>query len=128
MPEIVWISTPANPGRFLAFLDVTMERIDQAFWQVFHAVEAKVSGLEVIDRLPDDGGIDQTVAIELSGPVHAMGVLRREAERRGISCPELIAILSAERRSDLPAWWLALAADRAVGVLEPDKASGAGLG
>src|SRR5215471_11477752 len=97
-----------------------MNTIDQAFWQLFHAVQAKMADPAIIDALPADPDPSQAVAVELSGPVHAMSVLRREAERRAISCPELIARLSEERKADLPAWWLMVAANRAVGVLDRD--------
>ncbi|MBI3516644.1 MAG: hypothetical protein HY060_21640 [Proteobacteria bacterium] len=93
-----------------------MDRLDQAFWQLFHAVEAKVSEPDVLDNLPADPNPADAVAITLPGPIHAFSVLRREAERRGVSCPELIAVMSAERQSELPPWWLEIAEKRAVGV------------
>jgi hypothetical protein len=105
-----------------------MDSVDQAFWQLFHAVEAKVADPAIIDTLPADPDPTEPVAIELPGPVHAFGVLRREAERRGMSCPELIAILSEERKADLPAWWLAAAKNRAVGVFQPGRSVSAATG
>ena len=102
-----------------------MDSIDQAFWQLFHAVDAKMSDPGILDTLPADPDPAQSVAIDLPGPVHAFGVLRREAERRGVSAPELIAILSEERKADLPAWWLAAAKNRAVGVLQSGRSNGA---
>jgi hypothetical protein len=98
-----------------------MDSIDQAFWQLFHAVDAKMRDPTIIDTLTPDTDPAGSVAIELPGPVHALGVLRREAERRGVSPPELIAILSEERKADLPEWWLAAAENRAVGVLQPER-------
>ena len=93
-----------------------MDRLDQAFWQVFHAVEAQMSGPEILDSLPADPV--PAVTVTLPGPVHAFGVLRREAERRGVSCAELIAVMSAERKAELPPWWLEIAEKREVGVLD----------
>ena len=97
-----------------------MNTVDQAFWQLFHAVQAKMSDPAIIDALPAGADPSQSIALELSGPVHALGVLRREAERRAISCPELIARLSEERKAELPQWWLVVAASRGVGRLDGD--------
>jgi hypothetical protein len=105
-------------------MGVPVVTVDQAFWQLFHAVEARLSSVESIDRLASPGvepGTDDAVALNLGAPVHAVGVLRREAERRHIDYPTLIAALSEERRGDLPAWWLAIARSRGVGVLPPDQ-------
>ena len=91
-----------------------MERVDQAFWQLFHAVEDRLAETDVAkSATPDDDG---AVAVDLNGPPHALGVLRREAERRGMACEALIATLSEERRGDLPEWWLALARTHAIGA------------
>jgi hypothetical protein len=94
-----------------------MDRIDQAFWQLFHAVAAKLAEAERQGTLTPSHPNEDDVTIALSGPVHAVGVLRREAEQRGVSYPDLIASLSEERRSDLPDWWLAIARDGTIGAL-----------
>ncbi len=94
-----------------------MERVvDQAFWQLFHAVEDRLSEIEPADLKPEAAPTDGAVALDLNGPPHALGVLRREAERRGVACEALIATLSEERRSDLPEWWLSLARTHAIGA------------
>ncbi len=94
-----------------------MDKTDQAFWQVFHAAEAKMAASNPIDALSPQLPGDMPVTVELDGLVHAWGILRREADRRNMTCADLVAIMSEERKSDLPAWWLVLAADRAIGVL-----------
>ncbi|MBV8166490.1 MAG: hypothetical protein JO021_06825 [Alphaproteobacteria bacterium] len=93
-----------------------MERVDQAFWQLFHAVEDRLSEIDLADLKPAAAPSSGAVAVDLNGPPHALGVLRREAERRGVACEALIATLSEERRGDLPEWWLALARTRAIGA------------
>src|SRR5260221_595674 len=109
---------PFGDGRVIHRIlrGIIMDRLDQAFWQVFHAVEAQMSGPEILDSLPADPV--PAVTVTLPGPVHAFGVLRREAERRGVSCAELIAVMSAERKAELPPWWLEIAEKREVGVLD----------
>ena len=94
-----------------------MDRIDQAFWQLFHAVAAKIAEAEQQGALRPSDPQAESVTIALSGPVHAVGVLRREAEQRGLSYPDLIASLSEERRSELPEWWLGIARDGTIGAL-----------
>lgn len=101
-----------------------MDAVDQAFWQVFHSVAAKIADANVIDDLPSAASGDDAVTIELPAPVHAVGVLRREAKRRGLSYPDLIANLSEERRSDLPDWWLEIARGREIGALPGEDAAG----
>jgi hypothetical protein len=93
-----------------------MDTVDQAFWQLFHAVEAKMSSAEVVDALPAPAS-DGAVVMALDAPIHAIGVLRREAERRGVDYPALIAALSEERRTDLPDWWIVVARGGGVGNL-----------
>jgi len=100
-----------------------MDNVDQAFWQLFHAVQSKLADPEIIDSVPPQSGLSEAVVIDLPAPVHALGVLRREAERRGIGYPELIAALSAERQSELPAWWLAIASSHAVGAFDRSSAA-----
>ena len=78
---------------------------------------------EILDSLPADPV--PAVTVTLPGPVHAFGVLRREAERRGVSCAELIAVMSAERKAELPPWWLEIAEKREVGVLDRAAANAA---
>ena len=95
--------------------EAPINTLDQAFWQLFHAVEATLAD----DALPDSvRGADPkgSVEIDFNAPPHAMGILRREAERRGVDYPALIAALSEERQADLPAWWMVIARSRAVGV------------
>jgi hypothetical protein len=101
-----------------------MDAVDQAFWQLFHAVAAKIAGTDVIDALPTSLSGDNSVVIELPAPAHAVSVLRREAERRGILYPDLIATLSEERQSDLPDWWLEIARSRDVGALPAEAMTG----
>lgn len=97
-----------------------MDRVDQAFWQLFHAVEDRLSDIDVsgisAKTVPEDNSGDAAVAVDLNGPPHALGVLRREAERRGMACEALIAAMSEERSGDLPGWWLALARTHAIGA------------
>jgi hypothetical protein len=100
-----------------------VDNVDQAFWQLFHAVESKLADPEIIDALPAQSGLSEAVVIDLPAPVHALGVLRREAERRGVAYPELIAALSVERQADLPAWWLAVASSHAVGAFDRSDAA-----
>ena len=96
-----------------------MERVDQAFWQLFHAVEDRLSEIDIAGLKASASPGDGAVAVDLNGPPHALGVLRREAERRGMACEALIATLSEERRGDLPEWWLALARTHAIGAPPP---------
>lgn len=93
-----------------------MDKVDQAFWQLFHAVEAKMSSADVVDALPTPAS-DGAVVMALDAPIHAVSVLRREAERRGVEYPALIAALSEERRTDLPDWWILVARGGGVGKL-----------
>jgi len=93
-----------------------MNIIDQAFWQLFHAVDATLADDAVLNSLPraHEEGV---VELEFKAPPHAMGILRREAERRGLAYSALIAALSEERAHELPAWWMALARSQAVGIM-----------
>ncbi len=93
-----------------------MDRVDQAFWQLFHAVEDRLSDIDPTDLKPAAPATNEAVAVDLNGPPHALGVLRREAERRGLACEALIATMSEERRGDLPEWWLSLARTHAIGA------------
>jgi hypothetical protein len=93
-----------------------MNTLDQAFWQVFHAVDATLDG-DALLASRQSAEPDGVVELELKAPPHAMSILRREAERRRLDYPALIAELSEERAKDLPSWWLAIARNRAVGVL-----------
>jgi hypothetical protein len=102
----------------MSLAEVNMDNVDQAFWQLFHAVQSKLADPAIIDALPPRSGLSEAVVLDLPAPVHALGVLRREAERCGVSYPELIATLSTERQSELPAWWLAVASDHAVGAFD----------
>jgi len=102
-----------------------MDNVDQAFWQLFHAVQSKLADPEIIDALPPESGLTEAVVIDLPAPVHALGVLRREAERRGIGYPELIAVLSVERQADLPEWWLVVASSHAVGAFDRSSTASA---
>ena len=77
-----------------------MDRVDQAFWQLFHAVEDRLSDIDPTDLKPAAPATNEAVAVDLNGPPHALGVLPREAERRG----------------DLPEWWLSLARTHAIGA------------
>jgi hypothetical protein len=96
-----------------------MDRIDQAFWQLFHAVEDRLSEIDVSNITTVAPPSDGAVAVDLNAPTHALGVLRREAERRGLAYEALIAAMSEERRGDLPEWWLALARTHAIGTPPP---------
>jgi hypothetical protein len=93
-----------------------VDKIDQAFWQLFHAVNAAVSDEALLEKLPDST-TDGAVTLNLNAPPHAVGVLRREAERRGVDYPALIGALSEERRDELPGWWMMIARRNDVGVL-----------
>jgi hypothetical protein len=92
-----------------------MSTVDQAFWQLFHAVDETLADDALLDRLrsADPNG---AVEIDFNASPHAMGILRREAERRGVGYPALIAALSEERATQLPAWWMAIARSRLIGV------------
>lgn len=92
-----------------------MSTLDQAFWQLFHAVDRALADDALLDKLR---GVDQNGAVEIdfNAPPHTMGILRREAERRGVDYPALIAALSEERAASLPAWWMAITRNRSVGV------------
>jgi hypothetical protein len=92
-----------------------MNTLDQAFWQLFHAVDASLADDALLGRLRD-ADPNGVVEIDLNAPAHTMGILRREAERRGSDYPALIAAMSEERAAELPAWWMAIARNRAVGV------------
>lgn len=99
-----------------------MDTLDQAFWQLFHAVEAKLADEALVDGLPE-ALPDGIVEIELKAPPHAMGILRREAERRQLDYPTLIAVMSEERAKDLPSWWMLIARNRSVGVSDAEATS-----
>ncbi len=75
-----------------------------------------MSSADVVDALPTPAP-DGEVVIALDAPIHAVSVLRREAERRGVDYPALIAAMSEERRPDLPEWWILVARGGGVGNL-----------
>src|ERR1700733_5818094 len=89
----------------------SMNTLDQAFWQLFHAVDARLADDALLDQLPK-ANRSGVVEIDLKAPPHTMGILRREAERRGVDYPVLIAAMSEERATELPAWWMAIARNR----------------
>ena len=51
-----------------------MVSIDQAFWQLYHAVAAKVAGSGGLDGLLKPAS-DGAMALDFEAPVHAIGVL-----------------------------------------------------
>ena len=55
-----------------------VHRVDQAFWQLFHAVEDRLSEIDPTDLKTDAPRTNGAVAVDLNGPPHALGVLRRK--------------------------------------------------
>ncbi len=89
--------------------------IDRAFWQLFQAVDTAIADEAISDQLPV-GPKDVMIELARKAPPHAVNLLRREAERRGIGYAALIVSLSENHEVELPGWWMTIVRNGAVGL------------